>query len=877
MTLQVLDAMAWLPTSDTSLLDAAVAYASQGHRVHPVWWVKDLASKRCACGRPDCEKPGKHPIGAKWQKLTTCDADTVRDARRRYPHANVGMAMGGAMRIIAIDIDGDAGRASWAELEREVRPAPKTLSSRSGRIDGGEHLIYRVPLHLDIARIRNRSATNGLKGIDTRGENGQIVVAPSVHETGARYVWTGRIPIAEIPDWLFEAVAAQPEVMRPLAPAPSTPAPSPPNSPGGQVVDFVRPYMRKVIDNAATKIASTGKGGRNSLLFATSCTVFEYHVGEGLDHLEAWKRLADAGAAAGLPSGEVSSVLSKAWRKAQSQPRRVPPPGTTFGQSGNVSTRAVETVTTPGNAASSSAPVTTGPDVASLNGGGNGAGAARSVTSDEQSRTSTTGNEESGPRSVTTGGSGSGGGGDRSWETSLVVNGDGFPKNTFGNVCKILRHADDFRGRLSFNQMRVMPYIDGRPMRDPDFSRIRELMEARWGISPARAEVLQAVTLVADERAFHPVQDYLAGVRWDGQPRISRVAAEVCGSNDVDELTQRMLRCWFISAVARAMTPGCKVDTTLVLVGDQSFKKSTFFATLGGDWFGDSYVDIRSKDGVLQVHAAWIYEWSEIDRVTTRTNSSDVKAFLTIARDDVRPPYGMGVVNQPRSGVIVGTTNKAFLDDESGSRRFWPVRVDRRVDIGLLRTWREQLWGEAVAAFKGGEAWWLSVDEERARENVASEHTVENAWLERIGGYLKQPGRDQYGVTVSDVIVGGLGIDIGRLARGDETRVGKTLRQLGWSPRQEVRSGVRVRVYRPAAQRAVEVVTRLGEQSPMTSTSSQPSQPSQPVSNSIENREIENPSEVKGGVVGRAGCAEPESFSYEDDDDSFANWVDRQL
>lgn len=826
MTVHAPDPMDWLPTDATSLLDAALAYASHGFAVLPVWGVRFVnGTAVCACGKAGCTTPGKHPIERGWQKKASSDIDVVRDARRSRPYANIGLAMGGAGRLVAVDIDGEAGRASWAELERNVCPAPVTLTSKSGRPDGGEHRIYYVPPHFDIKRLGNRASFRW-SGIDTRIDNGQIVVAPSVHASGLRYTWTTRAPIAEMPEWLFEALAAPAEMTR--APA-AAPAPASSSSrPGGQVLDFVRPYVNKVIENGAAKIATARPGQRNSLLFATSCTVFEYHVGEGLDHVDAWGKLAAAAAAAGLPTGEVSATLAKAWRKAQASPRRVPPP-TGAGSEG-----------TPPATPPSSQPLQSG---------------------------------QPAPAPST----------DVHWEATLVRTGEGYVKNTFGNVCKVLRHADEFRGRLSYNRMRVTPYVDGRPMRDTDLARFRESIEAQWGFSPARESVMQAVGLVAEERSFHPVQDYLAGLSWDGAPRIERVAAEVLGDASPDALTQRMLRCWFISAVARALTPGCKVDTTLVLVGEQRRKKSTFFATLGGEWFSDSYADIRSKDGVLQVHAAWLYEWAEIDRVTTRNSSSDVKAFLTIARDDVRPPYGMGVVNQPRSSVIVGTTNKPFLDDETGSRRFWPVRVERLVDVGVLRAWRDQLWAEAVSAFKGGEAWWLSEDEERARESVAGDHMVENPWLERIGGYLRQPGREQFGVTIADVLTGALGLELGRLGRGDETRVGKTLRQLGWTPRQETRGTLRVRIYRPGAQLQpgiAGVVQRLGTNSEAITSASQPAQPAQQVLQpSGEGNEGEGKRSpyLETGLVVRAGCAEtPAPSTAAADDDSFASWWDRQ-
>jgi hypothetical protein len=110
--------------------------------------------------------------------------------------------MGGEARLVAFDIDGEEGRTSLARLEGEHEPLPPTLSQVTGRIEGGEHRLFRVPAHLEIDYIRNRVKL--APGIDVRAEGGLIVAPPSMHPTGTRYRWIDENQlVAAVPDWLF--------------------------------------------------------------------------------------------------------------------------------------------------------------------------------------------------------------------------------------------------------------------------------------------------------------------------------------------------------------------------------------------------------------------------------------------------------------------------------------------------------------------------------------------------------------------------------------------------------------------------------------------------------------------------------------------------
>ncbi len=191
----------------TSIPEAAVGYAGLGLPVvvlhgirYPSGDAKELAICSCKEGGR-CGSPGKHPRLRRWRESASTDRDKVAKVFADYPGANVGIAMGGARRLVALDIDGPTGRDSLSQWQAKHGQLPATLSSRSGRIDGGQHLFFSVPKTLDLNAIRNK--TRVAPGIDIRCEGGQVVAPPSTHSSGKTYEWVDTSPIADLPEWVF--------------------------------------------------------------------------------------------------------------------------------------------------------------------------------------------------------------------------------------------------------------------------------------------------------------------------------------------------------------------------------------------------------------------------------------------------------------------------------------------------------------------------------------------------------------------------------------------------------------------------------------------------------------------------------------------------
>lgn len=371
----------------------------------------------------------------------------------------------------------------------------------------------------------------------------------------------------------------------------------------------------------------------------------------------------------------------------------------------------------------------------------------------------------------------------------LRLGADGAPRATLANTCAVLRDAPGFRGRLAYNEMLLRPALDGVPMTDGDIGRLREQIEREHGFAPSAEVAVTGLLTVAEETRFHPAREHLQTLpKWDGTPRLAAVAERVLGVVGPDaSLAARLLRKWFVAAVARVMEPGCKFDCALVLVGPQGLHKSTFFAVLGGPFFLDCDMDIESKDAVLQMRAGWIVEWGEIERITSRKQADVVKAFLSRARDTIRAPFLRGVDDYQRSSVIVGTTNKTeFLVDETGDRRFWVVEIGEDIDVQALRSWRSQLWAEAIVAYHAGERWWLDPSEEVERAEAAASFRVPDPWEPLVREWLERNAPTF--VTVPRLLTEALGMYRSDIRFEHQVRIGKVMAALRW-PRRRPRRG----------------------------------------------------------------------------------------
>ena len=230
-----------------------------------------------------------------------------------------------------------------------------------------------------------------------------------------------------------------------------------------------------------------------------------------------------------------------------------------------------------------------------------------------------------------------------------------------------------------------------------------------------------------------------------------------------------------ISAVARALSPGCKVDTMLVLEGGQGAGKSSAARILAGvEYFSDNLPAMGTKDASDHVRGKWIIEVGELSAMQ-KSEIETTKAFISRQDEKFRPAYNRKEITYKRRCVFIGTTNQdAYLRDETGNRRFWPVRVGT-IDLPALKRDRDLLWAEALYRFRNREKWYLTEDEGKLAVAVQQDRVTEDIWQEQLSIALE--GITEISVTEAAVK---LFLETAKVGRADQNRITASLRGLGF-------------------------------------------------------------------------------------------------
>jgi len=365
----------------------------------------------------------------------------------------------------------------------------------------------------------------------------------------------------------------------------------------------------------------------------------------------------------------------------------------------------------------------------------------------------------------------------RGWLEQCIL-GDGKnpkPLAIVANALIALRNDPAVRDAFGFDEMLRAPTLlheinapiggllpEPRPVTDKDVTDVQEWMQDAGLKRIARETVRDAIASYAQDHAYHPVHDYLDALQWDGEDRLDG---------------------WL---------------TTYLGVE----QKSTACRVLAGQWFSDNLPDITTgKDVSQHLRGKWLIEVAEMHAMN-KGEASLLKSFISRTTERYRPSYGRLEVIEPRQVVFIGTTNKdTYLRDETGGRRFWPVKCGS-VDLEALETDRDQLFAQAVLRYRNGLPWWPTKEFERAHIQSEQEARYEgDAWETLVRQYLE----GKTSVTSLQVAIHALkfeieppryvqgehsparGTPINRLGTAEQRRISAIMTTLGWKQKRDER------------------------------------------------------------------------------------------
>ena len=307
----------------------------------------------------------------------------------------------------------------------------------------------------------------------------------------------------------------------------------------------------------------------------------------------------------------------------------------------------------------------------------------------------------------------------RSIRESLEKTDKGGTANTILNCVTVYEQDPIFAGKISRNLLTETDDIIG-PMPwqrsstrfdDQDLPHVLLHFEQHYGIRSEKC-IQNAFRVVASKHSFHPIQDYLLRLTWDGKPHVQEALHHFLGA-EVNDYNENCLRLFMTGAVKRIFIPGSKYELMLVLTGGQGAGKSTFlrFLAIKDEWFSDDLKRLDDEKIYQRLAGHWILEMSEMVATANAKSIEDIKSFLSRNKDTYKFPYDRYAADHLRQCIFAGTTNKTdFLPmDRSGNRRFLPVQVHPEqaethilADEAASRAYIDQMWAEIMVEYRAG-------------------------------------------------------------------------------------------------------------------------------------------------------------------------------
>jgi len=384
------------------------------------------------------------------------------------------------------------------------------------------------------------------------------------------------------------------------------------------------------------------------------------------------------------------------------------------------------------------------------------------------------------------------------WEGQLQKNKNGelIPRSV-SNLLLVMRHHDDLKNIFRYDSFakriivhRPPPWEDAqtflvRSVCDYDYFRLEAFLEQNYGLKVTKEKCADAIASTAQlpENTFNPASDYFSVLEWDGIPRIDTWLREYASDGSQPDCYLKIVgRKFMCGLAARAIYPGIKFDTMIILEGKQYAGKSFLSKILstinGAEYFLDDFKDIENKDSLMKMQGKLVIEFPEISAMR-KAEINDLKAFLSRTHDVFRPPYGRNTLESGRQCVFVGTINPEgpYLRDVTGNRRYWPISCRDVLNLEDLRRVIPLLHAEAAHLVRNGEQLWLTKEEYDIAVTEQNKRVLNDVWADKITDIVQ--GKNEIS---TDEILQEMGIPRDKQTPQVQSRVTQTMVSIDWVP-----------------------------------------------------------------------------------------------
>jgi predicted P-loop ATPase len=351
-------------------------------------------------------------------------------------------------------------------------------------------------------------------------------------------------------------------------------------------------------------------------------------------------------------------------------------------------------------------------------------------------------------------------------------------------VCGVQIRFDAFRAEV---MLATRGTEEWRTLTDADYTRLQIHLESNSFKKLSKEMMRDAVWLVADDNRFDSAIKWIGTLEHDGVSRIETFLPRYLGTSDT-AYTRAVSRYIWTALAGRVLDPGCEAPMAPVFIGAQGAGKTRAVKALAPalDFYAELNLAERDAEASRRMRGRLVIELGELRGLHSR-DSESIKAFISRTHEEWRTLYKEFATTFARRFLFFGTTNQdEFLDDDTGERRWLPVRVGH-CDVVAIEADCLQLWAEARDAYELAGIEWREA--ETLARGVHAEHKIADAWLPIVEGWLAAPDEFAENSTppgtreflqVHEVASAALGLDVKNLGKREEMRIGKCLQVLGY-------------------------------------------------------------------------------------------------